>query len=1623
MNGKTGIYLLAAIAGAFLAADATAGSDSFRRDCEALTRGPHRLTGTDEGRTASEYIENRLNEIKPDHVLVQEFPATQTRTLRCELVVQGDADGGPRVLQLLPMRPNGIIPPVTPEAGVTGPLVHLGAGNVDDYSGRSLEGAIVVLDYNAGTGWLRAFRLGAKAVIFTSRGTADSRNTHIVDANVNFLRFYYAGKPEDLPEGTVVTIHSEVVWEPVRGRNVFAFFRGTDPVFDLEKEELLVLAANFDTYGEVPVLSPGARSSSDCAGLLKLAQYFQKKRPRRHVLLAFFDGQARSHSGCNRFYQAIETENKNATVEKREELLDKEREILEQIETVLESDTPVTELSSVSQEARRQLMTRFSDNAAKHTFEVNDRMVSLRRERDELARRVKRLKVEKRDWSDQKARMDEIAGELAQQLQPGKDAWNGLRRALGRKELDELAPGVAERLEIVLNDVRRDVSARQKEFLVEQRGLQADKAIRKLVGDCWVAVHISLLLGDTTSRWGLVIGGDSGFRSGEDNPLLYARIQAVFLRAYQDMSEEERPAHFIVASADQTLSPTRILWPGPLIHSGEVAGVCGIYNLVLATCQEGLDREGTPHDTLNRLDLSRIETQVDEIAYLLSAVADLDIDVAAVAQSEDPDGALASQRGLSLRRGIQSRKGYRISTQGPMVMGVMQGSSVPNTPMPGAIVQIRQWIPGQLAFVRSKNYGFDDFLVVRTDQNGCYGMGPMQGGVGFAAVFDERGAVTEVSDKVAYESGHAYWRLNVFQCRSGQVVLSPQYKTWKLPGDDVQVLSAGANAGLDPTKSFFQTVDGIAYWYCDRRTVSDIKLFGERQVVALNIGQDVDSAGAGDDAFGRGYSMDPVFSPISAAETSSEDLWRLNEMRLETLRKRDIRDSSLEELHGRAEDLLIAARSLPPSLQREALKTCAFLVSQPVYRRIRAMMDDLVFAVLILLGLSVPFAFAMERVIIGGTTIYKQISWFLIFFVVTFIVLYLTHPAFAIAGTPIIIFLGFAVLLMSVLVIGILMRKFEVELKALQGMGGTVHATDISRVSTFMAAMQMGISTMRRRPLRTAMTAVTITLLTFTILCFASFGTQIGVVHLFRGTRPAYTGVWVRDLNWNPLAHDLVDVVRGRWGTSGELCRRLWLCPRNVNQPGMIATRVDGSSPVLIQGVLGIDNVELSARPDLAGEFGSDLKDRVLVTKALARKLQVEPGDMIILKGRTLRVGPLLDPVALSVVRDMDNASVLPVDFTVKDAGRRLTVDENIDPSSITQKNWSSLAADAVAVVSADTAYSLGADLCGVVLYTRDAASASQIADEMAQAFPLAITATGQQGVFLHVLGTKLAASGVKDLFFPILLGGLVVFGTMLGSVVDREKEIYTFSALGLAPRHVATLFFAESLVYSLIGGMGGYLLAQAVLKVLTMLAGMGLVTVPDINMFSTNTIVTILIVMGTVLISAVYPAIKASRSANPGLMRAWRPPAPVGDSLDLVFPFTVSEYDITGVVSFIKEHFDAHSDTGLGHFMAADTRVTKETKSLGLDSSVALAPFDLGVSQTFSLRSVPSEIVGIDEVKIQLRRLSGQPGDWRRLCKVFLNDLRRQFLIWRSLPHETMETYRERTLVALGRKGTMNDE
>jgi hypothetical protein len=84
------------------------------------------------------------------------------------------------------------------------------------------------------------------------------------------------------------------------------------------------------------------------------------------------------------------------------------------------------------------------------------------------------------------------------------------------------------------------------------------------------------------------------------------------------------------------------------------------------------------------------------------------------------------------------------------------------------------------------------------------------------------------------------------------------------------------------------------------------------------------------------------------------------------------------------------------------------------------------------------------------------------------------------------------------------------------------------------------------------------------------------------------------------------------------------------------------------------------------------------------------------------------------------------------------------------------------------------------------------------------------------------------------------------------------------------------------------------------------------------------------------------------------------------------------------------------------------------------LAPFDFGVRQNVRLVFCPSELYrGYRQIQVIIRRETGEQAIWHNLNKRFLNDLRKQLLVWRSLDDPARQAYEaglEAVLAAQGR-------
>lgn len=140
--------------------------------------------------------------------------------------------------------------------------------------------------------------------------------------------------------------------------------------------------------------------------------------------------------------------------------------------------------------------------------------------------------------------------------------------------------------------------------------------------------------------------------------------------------------------------------------------------------------------------------------------------------------------------------------------------------------------------------------------------------------------------------------------------------------------------------------------------------------------------------------------------------------------------------------------------------------------------------------------------------------------------------------------------------------------------------------------------------------------------------------------------------------------------------------------------------------------------------------------------------------------------------------------------------------------------------------------------------------------------------------------------------------------------------------------------------------------------------------------------------------------------------PPPDGDVLCFQFPFTVSRVDFGGILVFISEHFANHMDSSLGSFAASNIAIEHGVSGLTegylLSVELTLAPFDLGVAEELKMYSAPSDIEGVDVVTMNILRKDGSRSAWLRGNRRFVDEIRNQFLLWRSLPVETVMHYRE---------------
>ncbi|MCA1985173.1 MAG: hypothetical protein LDL27_01700 [Desulfovibrio sp.] len=1546
-----------------------------------------------------------------------------------------------RGLPVHPLQMNAIAPGTIPAPGAVGKAIYVGKGELADFNGMDVNGSIVFMDLDSSKHWTNAATLGAQAVIYVDDPTATGAPRWLFEDKleltpVDFPRFWmpraeleaWLGEPLRREPGLLSGVPLEVqlvaptVWRNIQTDNIFAFLPGSDAA---QADELLVFEAFYDSTAYVPGKSPGADEASSLVALLELAAHFARHPPARSVLLLASSGHAQAHAGLRQLYGALEMPSRQLRQERR----------------------ALTQHINQTEAAREALETLAAGNLSalapgdpREKLALDAIQSVVKTEVDQLSTQLMRLRLEAADTlSISAARTVEERSEEIRRL---AEERMGYRRLLFLQHFHQASAQDIQRLQVMLPLAQTELALRERDVKARQRAMRANESIKKLLQDKALKIHISLHL----SSQGDGIGAfDRGF-------LYDIREDVNRSRYYTDIDELLRAQHeLLVAEGAEpllrdTLRPSRLrTWeswlPDQPDLAGEVPALAGRIGLTLATVHDARHCWGTPYDLPEKVDTAFLARQVVYITRLAGRLAQVPMPWET---AEAPNGfSFLSGRANLLR----------------------QGEVFPDRPAEGAVVCCFQGMSRFYAVVDSLGEfsisGLADSK--RTQHKAVLEVFRFDGDTGRVRWTVDKAATGLNNYRVKMARRAMETTLTLFTC--SQIDF---YDT------------------LEPRSFRFMTIPGLfdgrtetlpmRYWYSrlDTRSSTANAIFLEpgtplkltlsdtvlgRKMLLLNA--------TADKPTGRGFIAGETTRIDAAPWQAANDMWTLLEPRVENLEQRGIVNDRLRELMDAGKLALEDARRFLMERRYDRFMESArssWALASRVYNDVEKTTRDVLIGVLFYVALFAPFAYCFERLVFGFSHIHQRILGFLGTLVCTIGIIYLAHPAFELTYSPLVVILAFFILGLSLLVAAIIFMRFEREMADLQRQARHLKSTEMSAASAFSAAFVLGVSNLRRRPLRTALTCVTLVILTFTIMNFTAVKSVRQHTATRFGDQTPYHGILLKHFGWQDLPQETWSMVRDTLAPMGTTTPRAWYVTQDRGRPPLVPVH-HREQLAEAKGAVGLSHLEPAVtgldRILVAGRWlGEDRRDEVLLPSRMAALLDVSPNDparsRVKIWGMDFTVVGLFDHALLREAADLDGEPLTPV-FYPRETVFELSDQESEalegDPGTMRlQSRYEHVETDQIVILPYAVLMSMskgggglggGGRLKSLAFAPAPGVALRELAAELADRFNMMLfysemassaaeagSGSAVPGSYLYYAGEALSYSGAPNIFIPLIISACIVLNTMIGSVFERKREIAVYTSVGLAPSHVAFLFVAEALAFAVLSVVAGYILAQGAAA---LLAGTPLWAGMTANYSSLAGVAAMVLVILVVLVSVLYPSRMAANIAIPDVNRSWTMPRTEGDILMLTLPFLVKVQEMGTAGGFLVDWFQAHEDVTHGQFASGEMQYAflrgkdvptfvpeemfREDVCFSLDMRVWLAPFDFGVRQRARLVFCPSEqYPGFREIKIRLQREAGEHGVWLNLNKGFLNSLRKQLLVWRSLEDEARQAFEQdlkRCLVA----------
>lgn len=1562
-----------------------------REAITTLSSEQSRVAGYPGADHAADYVQRQFRQIGLEDVRAEQFGVTVPVDQGASIEVAG------RKFPVHALWPNLVRTSQLPPEGVRCNLIYAGKADLPAFNGKKVDGSGALIDFNSGTDWLNAPRLGAKLVIFvqpdsTMRGEAEAKFSAVP---VSIPRFWISRSDADAirklidsGQATDALVKCDMPWERRPAQNIIAKIEGTDPEL---KKQIIVIHSYYDSMSVVPSLSPGAETTCGMAAMFELARIMKQMPPKRTVWFVTTSGHFTSLAGMRSYIDRHLTEYAQPGT-------------LDGIKRWMNKTWPAG-------------TKRFGINAVPALLAVVGLWVIV-----VLWRRV-------RNRVKGPLRLTPFALGLLVVF-----AWIPANAAFVRGFNYSVPnpPNIYLFVGLDLSSQTQGVGVFYKGYFYDGREDVASK-MSDLAGDC---------------------------------RLNSERVAQVF------GFEAQKDARFADAVNQIGGKLWRNYVPGKLAIDTEPVVLAGMYGISFVSVNDSRPRVDTPFDTPDHINYENLMKQVQMVACLTDhIVRDPNEASGASVTMPDGTKVENKLRMAILNPGTFSRMtltGGFAELSGQAVEFDPKKSFVPNTPVQDSLAVVRsphKSFMGVRANIIEATEDFGKSEEWRRAHPGLLGrfrfpgMSPVTGfqvnkvtSIGAYKIDPRSGEIVNAPDQGVYgafyptditiTSGSKETPVILFPCVTSSIydLIDPQGMQALSTLDIYEATTNGnprmfgyALAVPEPQNPH---VENMAVIFSQPN--ARLKLIlgaGPAATRLVLINSELEEKNGALDqtkAEGVGYDTGSGITFKNTALRAAIDMWNLDEFRTRRLQKFKIVNEGINTLHKLAKDeLALAATALKQLDYGNFDSHCraAWGYEARAYPDVQKTAKDVVNGVLFYLALMLPFAFFTERLLIGSPKLTLQLTWFFAIFLCIFGIFYLVHPAFQVTMNPTIVLLAFIMLALSSLVIFLIVGKFEEQLKTLNQQMSGVHKADIGRMSVAAAAFSLGISNMRRRKARTILTCITLVLLTFVVLSF----TSIVQVMKFNKT-PAkhdpganiYQGVQIRQADWTPMQELGYQLMNDEFGSKYPVAPRAWFFGALIGDSSSLNLR-RGDVTFEAKAAVGLTPREAQIM-DLTGKNkpviaagdwfgyrngkpfdGPQSPYEMVLPSAIATALGVTPADIgkakVTFAGNDFTVIGILDSAKFKAITDLDSEPLTPVDFVLmsKSQGQQKGGDETGGTE------YTHLEPDVCFYIPYRTLMNTGGDLRSLAVGFVTPDEVKTQLDRLMPRLGLNLYAGQGDSIYRYSSIGGTSGKGFQTVFIPILIAALIVLNTMLGSVYERVKEIGIFSSIGLAPTHIAVLFIAESLVYAILGAVAGYVLGQGASKLLT---ATGWLPGLYLNFSSTSAVWATLIVVAVVIGSTLYPARKASQVATPAIQRSWRVPDPVGDVWEIVLPFAVTGEQAKGVNGFLAEWFRAYEDYSVGDFVTEEVATSQVESQYGIGQRMScktwIAPFDLGVSQRIVLDTLPTDMEDVFEVRMIIHRDSGDVGNWKRVNRRFLNTVRKQFLIWRTLTPEDRGRYME---------------